>query len=107
VLLLGGATSTLIAGQIALARQLPILAVDEFGGTAGKIWSQLAQASPERPRPAWGTHSPVAFVNQLMVECTELGRAGKRPSVAIGFWPLCWAANIKHTTLAAHLSPCC
>ena len=33
VLLLGGATSTYIAGQIAVARRLPILAVDEFGGS--------------------------------------------------------------------------
>ncbi len=39
VLLLGGATSTLIAGQIALARHLPVLAVDEFGGSAAKIWT--------------------------------------------------------------------
>jgi hypothetical protein len=44
VLLLGGATSTLIAGQIAVARRLPILAVDEFAGSAAKIWNQLAQA---------------------------------------------------------------
>jgi hypothetical protein len=35
VLLLGGATSTLIAGQIAIARRLPILAIDGFGGSAG------------------------------------------------------------------------
>jgi hypothetical protein len=48
VLLLGGATSTLIAGQVALARRLPILAVDEFGGSAAKIWNHLAQASPEK-----------------------------------------------------------
>src|SRR5215831_13769344 len=54
VLLLGGANTTFIAGQIALARRLPTLAVNAFGGSAGRIWSQMAQASPGK-HPAWGT----------------------------------------------------
>jgi hypothetical protein len=70
VLLVGGGTATLIAGQIALARRLPILAVDEFGGSAAKIWNQLAQVSPEK-HPAWGTRPVGAFVEQLKSECTE------------------------------------
>jgi hypothetical protein len=72
VLLLGGATSTLIAGQIAVARRLPILAVDEFGGSAAKIWNQLAQASPEKNHYSWGKHPPAAFVKQLKDECTAV-----------------------------------
>jgi hypothetical protein len=69
VLLLGGATSTLIAGQIALARRVPILAVDEFGGAASKIWNQLAQASPSRNNASWGTRPALAFIQQLKTEC--------------------------------------
>ena len=53
VLLLSGAKSTLIAGQIAFARKLPILAVDKFGGSARKIWRQLAQTSSGRNLPSW------------------------------------------------------
>jgi hypothetical protein len=67
VLLLGGATSTLIAGQIALARSVPILAIDGFGGSAAKIWNQLAQASQKYP--SWGTHTPDALVKRLRKEC--------------------------------------
>ena len=53
MLLMAGSTSTLIAGQIAVARRLPILAVDEFGGSAAKIWNQLAQIEPEKHQ-SWG-----------------------------------------------------
>ena len=69
VLLLGGATSTLIAGQIAVARRLPILAIDQFGGSAAKIWNQLAQASPESNRASWQVREAARFVSQLKVEC--------------------------------------
>ncbi len=69
VLLVGGSTSTLIAGQIAVARRLPILAIDGFGGSVAKIWNQLAQASPDKPPYAWGTRPATAFVQQLKTEC--------------------------------------
>jgi hypothetical protein len=72
VLLLGGATTVLIAGQIALARRLPILAVDEFGGSAAKIWKQLAQASPEKNHHSWGKRSASAFIGQLKNECAAV-----------------------------------
>lgn len=77
VLLLGGATSTLIAGQIAVARRLPILAVDAFNGSAAKIWNQLAQASPEKNLHSWGTRSAAAFVEQLKKECAEVAARRK------------------------------
>jgi hypothetical protein len=71
VLLVGGATSTLIAGQIAMARRLPILAIDEFGGAARTIWGQLAQREPNR-HPSSGTRSAAALVAQLKHECTDV-----------------------------------
>lgn len=71
VLVLGGAKSTLIAGQIAVARRLPILAVDEFGGSAGKIWNQLAQTSPDNVQ-SWGTRPAAEFVSRLKGQCEHL-----------------------------------
>jgi hypothetical protein len=72
VVLLGGSTSTLIAGQIAVARRLPILAVDEFGGSAAKIWNQLAQAFPDNSYPSWGKRTAEKFVEQLKQQCMEV-----------------------------------
>lgn len=76
VLLLGGATSTFIAGQIAIARRLPILAVDEFGGAAAKIWNELAQIKQYH---SWGTLPINTFVEQLKSEC--LAGAARRKDV--------------------------
>jgi hypothetical protein len=77
VLLLAGATSTYIAGQIAVARRLPTLAVDEFGGSAAKIWTQLAAASPD------GRHSsharPISFfVDDLARQCAAHGEERRK-----------------------------
>jgi hypothetical protein len=69
VLLLSGAKSTLIAGQIAVARKLPVLAVDKFGGSAQKIWRQLAQASSGRNLPSWNNQPVDEFVAQLKKDC--------------------------------------
>ena len=69
VLLLSGAKSTLIAGQIAFARKLPILAVDKFGGSARKIWRQLAQTSSGRNLPSWSNQPAAEFVVQLKKDC--------------------------------------
>jgi hypothetical protein len=68
VLFVAGGTSTLIAGQIAVARRLPIVAVDQFGGSAAKIWNQLAQASPNKQRHSWGTRPAETFVKNLKDE---------------------------------------
>jgi hypothetical protein len=78
VLLLGGATSTLIAGQIAAARQVPILAVDEFGGSAAKIWSQLAARDPNLP--SWGTRPVADIVANLQRQCSNLAAKRKEAS---------------------------
>lgn len=55
VLLVAGAHSTLIAGQIAIARPLPTLAVDKFGGAAQTIRAELARHA--RDYPSSTTHS--------------------------------------------------
>jgi hypothetical protein len=67
VLLMAGWRSTLIAGQIALARPLPVLAVDKFDGAAGIIRSELATTS--RDYPSSSTHSPEQLVKWLKAKC--------------------------------------
>jgi len=67
VLLMAGARSTLIAGQIALARPLPVLAVDQFDGAAGVIRTELATTSKEYPSSA--THNPKEMVSWLKNKC--------------------------------------
>lgn len=70
VLLVAGATSTLIAGHIAVARRLPTLAWDQFGGSARVIWRQLAQrASGDYPSAA--SHSAKDLIAKLKTECEE------------------------------------
>jgi hypothetical protein len=49
VLLMAGGKSTLIAGHIAVARQLPVLAADEFDGAARVIWAKLSSLSNGYP----------------------------------------------------------
>jgi hypothetical protein len=74
VLLMAGARSTLIAGQIALARPLPVLAIDQFGGSAGVIRTELATASKNYPSST--THSTKQLVEWLKKEC--IARAKRR-----------------------------
>jgi hypothetical protein len=49
VLLMAGKRSVLIAGQIAVARQLPTLAIDKFDGSAKTIWRELSQTTGGYP----------------------------------------------------------
>jgi hypothetical protein len=67
VLLVAGARSTLIAGQIALARPLPILAIDKFDGSAGVIRTELAITSKDYPSAS--THSITEMVAWLKNKC--------------------------------------
>ena len=76
VLLMAGGHSVLIAGQIAVARPLPTLAVDAFPGTAKTIRSELAR-SPGYPSTA--SHSSQQMVAWLKNECEV--RAQKRDEI--------------------------
>lgn len=74
VLLMAGKTSTLIAGQIALARPLPVLAIDKFDGSAGVIRTELARGEPDYPSST--THTTTQSVTWLRNKC--LKRAKQR-----------------------------
>ena len=67
VLLMAGGRSTFIAGQIAVARPMPVLAIDRFGGSAGVIWTELSTRS--RDYPSARTHSPADLVTWLKAKC--------------------------------------
>jgi len=67
VLLMAGKTSTLIAGQIALARSLPVLVIDTVKGSAKDIWTQLATKIPGYPSAS--TTSIPDLVDGLKKEC--------------------------------------
>jgi hypothetical protein len=67
VLLMAGAKSVLIAGQIAVARPLPVLAVDKFGGSAAIIRTELAIGAKDYPSST--THSPTQLVTWLRDKC--------------------------------------
>ncbi len=67
VLLMAGGRSTFIAGQIALARPLPVLAVDKFEGAAAVIRTELATGAKDYPSSA--THSTTELVAWLKNKC--------------------------------------
>lgn len=72
VLLMAGGQSTLIAGHIAVARQLPVLAIDEFKGSAQVIWGHLTTASATYPSSS--RLRPVELVAWLRTESAAYAR---------------------------------
>jgi hypothetical protein len=69
VVLLSGNNAVLIAGQVALARRLPILAVNRYKGSAEKVWKQLRYAGKQVP--PWDDRSADTLVAALKLECVE------------------------------------
>jgi hypothetical protein len=78
LLLLGGGKSTLTAGLIAIARRVPVLPIDGFGGAAAKIWSHLAQASRDRHLPAWQGENAASLVERLKADCASAAERRRR-----------------------------
>jgi len=72
VLLMAGGRLALIAGQIAVARPLPVLAVDQFDGAAGVIRTELARAA--RDYPSSSTQTPAELVAWLRDKCAVRAR---------------------------------
>ena len=73
VLLVAGGPSTLVAGQIAVGRHLPVLAVEAFGGSAAKIWNHLAQVSLNQ------NYSVVGRLAPLRISSNSLTKSVLRP----------------------------
>jgi uncharacterized integral membrane protein len=75
-ILMAGGRSTLVAGQIAIARRLPLLAVEHFGGSAEVLWSELANSMKDYPSSA---KKPAEMVAWLKDEC--IAQAEERKTV--------------------------
>lgn len=79
VLLMAGGKSTYIAGQIAIARPLPVLAIDEFDGSAKEIRRGLALIT--KGYPSTRTHKLPDMAIWLKEQCDtraeELARIHK------------------------------
>lgn len=69
IVLLSGGGSTLIAGHIALARELPVLAIQEMGGSAYEIWKQLKLTDPSTQ--SWTTGRSNQLVADLRAKCDQ------------------------------------
>lgn len=75
LLLMGGGNSAKISGLIAIGSRMPLLALNDFGGGAAKVWSALVAGSdlPTRDeintmaRP-WGPGSAQACVGALLTQ---------------------------------------
>ncbi|MGF1508387.1 MAG: hypothetical protein ACFB9M_02670 [Myxococcota bacterium] len=77
ILLMAGGHSTSIAGQVAVGRQLPALAIDAYAGTAKTIWNELKTRSPEYPD--FGRQGAQECVEWLRRACdAHLARKRKR-----------------------------
>jgi hypothetical protein len=99
ILLMAGGRSTCIAGQIALARPIPVLAVEKFGGAAGKIWTELATRLQDYPSSS--TQKPEQLVKWLKDQCiarakqSELARHMEQTYLKVTsqnrkcFWAIC------------------
>jgi hypothetical protein len=73
VLLMAGGKSTLIAGQIALARRVPVLLVHSFAGASAGIWRQLALGA-DNQGVYWNAGKPSESAKQLTDRCSERTR---------------------------------
>jgi hypothetical protein len=89
ILILGGRSSTLIAGHIALMRHLPIVSVAEFGGTGTKLWRYMKlkpdglQDSDLEAMAAWSSTSARDCVQSLSRQREKRLDAQRRESAEL------------------------
>jgi hypothetical protein len=91
LMLIGGANSTLIAGQVAIGAKIPVLALLRTGGAADTVWRTIA---PGVDLPTGNEHARMADdpgedAAKLWVEVLE-GQDGRRNAVETG--PIVWHA---------------
>ena len=76
VLLLGGGTSTLVSGLVAMGHRIAILALAAFGGASAKVWQALR---PGRDLPSADEISLMArpeWSGDIAAECVNCNRSG-------------------------------
>jgi hypothetical protein len=91
VILLGGANSTMIAGQVSIGARVPILALERTGGAAGVVWKTIVPGIdlPTIDEHARMAHAPTADTASVWVKALE---AQRRRRFAVETGPILWHA---------------
>ena len=112
LILIGGANSTKISGQVAIGAHMPIVALSEFGGAAAQVWGTL---SPGEDLPSrdditlmaqpWTQQSAPALAESLFAQLARRRTTQGAPSpalailagllfvAALAIVPLIWGKN--------------
>jgi hypothetical protein len=115
IILLGGATSTKIVGQVAIGSRIPILCLRDFGGGAAEVWSTLSAGEdlPTRDElstmaATWSSDSAAECVNALFAQISRkrFSEGTPRPLasllagilflMAMAIVPFVWGRNSLH-----------
>lgn len=113
VILLGGANSTMVAGQVSMGARIPILALERTGGAASIVWKTIAPGIdlPTVDEHARMAQEPTAAAAAEWVKALELQR---RRRFAVESGPIRWHAIYASllfilalgAALGSHLIPC-
>jgi hypothetical protein len=112
VVLIGGANSTKIAGQVAIGSRMPILSLATFGGAAASVWDTLSAGEDLPTRDEidlmghpWTNSSAAECVKALLAQHArrQSAQAAPRPILsflaailffaALGIVPYVWGQN--------------
>jgi hypothetical protein len=136
IILIGGGSSTLIGGLVAMGHRLPTFALALFGGAAAKVWESLSiqrdLVSPEdvslMARPKWTPESAKACIASLegqrnrlkaeaqtrkLLEVRQSGILTKQALLATALFvaaisavPVAWAGDLSYRSLLFLLFLC-
>ena len=107
VVLLGGANSTLVAGQVVIGARIPVLALERTGGAASTVWKTVA---PDIDLPKIDEHArmakPLSTETPAEWLAALLSQHRRRYAVETGpiVWHAVWAAILFAIALAAALA---
>ena len=112
LILLGGAFSTSIAGQVAIGARIPILALERTGGAARTVWKTIA---PDIDLPTIAEHARMArdATPAIVTALVDSLVAQRRRRFAVESGPILWHAAFASVlfllamiaALASHLVP--
>lgn len=91
VVLLGGANSTLIAGQVAIGARIPVLALERSGGAASTVWKTIA---PGIDLPTVDEHARMAhdLSDEAVTGWVDALEVQRRRRYAVESGPILWHA---------------
>jgi hypothetical protein len=112
LILMGGAFSTSIAGQVAIGARIPILALERTGGAARTVWKTIA---PDIDLPTIAEHARMArdATPAIVTSLVDALEAQRRRRFAVETGPILWHAAFASVlfvlamiaALTSHLVP--